>query len=354
MPNFIKIHKILLLPSLSQPLWFRLLAKPLSYLYENLIWLRRNLYEKGILKRHTLPGITISIGNIVAGGTGKTPVAIALAKLLKEKGYSPAILTRGYKSGLKNNEYCYLLNMQSVWPGKPKKITADEAFLQSSTLSNVPVIIGAQRVKAAKWFLSKHPANITHWLLDDGFQHLQLERTYNIVLLDSRCPFANGQVFPSGLLREPPSSLKYADTILWTRFESKKHIEVIDKTPLLDNLSQFHIPFQFVSPYFCKDNQQLLDAKKPFLFISGIAQPSRVVDELQKLGYKPKNLCFLSDHQIISSRQIMENIAGCDAVVTTTKDFFRDTTVFLNLSKPTYLTDVTAIIPNSLIQRICH
>ena len=143
----------------------QILAIPLSLLYGCLMKLRRQLYLKDFLTSHQLPGVCISIGNLEVGGTGKTPVCIALANELLSKGHRPAILTRGYRSGLNSEESVVLLNETVLYPSNfSKAFFADEARLQSHHLPTVAIIIGANRVQAAQKYCQAFEPP-THWIL---------------------------------------------------------------------------------------------------------------------------------------------------------------------------------------------
>ena len=180
------------------------------------------LYRFSFLRPKTLPGVTISIGNITAGGTGKSPLIIEFAQALKKAGYRPAILSRGYKSGLSRKSILVYQNGLSIYRYKIKNkssIHADEALMQSVKLSEVPIITARRRYEAALYYL-KNQIQTQHWLLDDGYQHYTT-RDFNIVCLDAQTPFSNGFFLPLGALRSPFSDLNRADLICYTRANSK-------------------------------------------------------------------------------------------------------------------------------------
>jgi 3-deoxy-D-manno-octulosonic-acid transferase/tetraacyldisaccharide-1-P 4'-kinase len=151
----------------------------------------------------------ISVGNLSMGGTGKTPCVLHLAALLRDAGYVPAILTRGYARHA-------LAGDLAVEPGAQVSVeeSGDEPqiFIRSGLAA---VGIGANRIRAAALLLERFPADV--FLLDDGFQHVRLARDLDIVLVDALDPFGGGEVFPLGRLREPISSLSRADAIVITR-----------------------------------------------------------------------------------------------------------------------------------------
>ncbi len=171
-----------------------------------------SMYEAGHLKQHRLHAYTISVGNIVAGGTGKTPFVQYMARRLQKAGERVAILSRGYRGAsehtgaIVSNGAEILLNAEQA---------GDEPYLLARTLPGVIVAVGKNRAAiGAQVEKLLHPTVI---LLDDGFQHWALRRDYDIVLIDSTNPFSNGRVLPRGLLREPLDHLERADAYVVTK-----------------------------------------------------------------------------------------------------------------------------------------
>ena len=182
-------------------------------IYGRLADLRNTLYDRGIFKTHPLGVKTISVGNITAGGTGKTPLVARVAEILAEKGETVCILTRGY--GRKNPRSRVLVS-------DAKNVLADAATggdepveLARKLIGKAIVVADADRVSAAKWALDKY--GITVFVLDDGFQHRRVKRNLDIICVDATNPFGNGGMLPTGILREPLENLKRADVIVLTR-----------------------------------------------------------------------------------------------------------------------------------------
>ena len=180
-----------------------ILLSPLSLLYQAIVKIRRSLYGKEILKSTDLLVKTISIGNITVGGTGKTPLVALIAQKLIDQNEKICILTRGY--GRENPK-------ERVLVSNGEKILADardggdEPFELAKALNGKAVIIAdAKRTEAGKW--AREEFGITVFILDDGFQHLQVKRNLDIVLVDASNPFGNGKLLPAGQLREPLESL---------------------------------------------------------------------------------------------------------------------------------------------------
>ena len=184
----------------------------ISKCYEALMRLRADLYHKGFRASKQLSCKVVSVGNITAGGTGKTPMTLYLARSLAESGLRPAIVSRGYKGALEAKGGV-VSDGRKVLAGAAD--AGDEPFMMAKALPNVPVIVGADRYRAGRQAVSDFSPDVI--LLDDAFQHLKLKRDINLVLVDCSRPFGNGHVFPAGELREPLQALRRADAVILTR-----------------------------------------------------------------------------------------------------------------------------------------
>jgi tetraacyldisaccharide 4'-kinase len=182
-----------------------------SLIYGGIVRLRNLFYDRGAFAAKRLPCPVVSIGNITAGGTGKTPMVIMIAKLLKNSGYHPAVLSRGYAG--KNEKQVNVVSDGSRIFGNPDD-TGDEPFLIAAS-AGVPMLTGADRFAAGSQAVAQMGADVL--VLDDAFQHRGLHRDLNILLLDAERPFGNGCLLPRGSLREPRGALKRADMIVLTR-----------------------------------------------------------------------------------------------------------------------------------------
>ncbi|MCJ8343164.1 MAG: tetraacyldisaccharide 4'-kinase [Cetobacterium sp.] len=171
--------------------------KILSFIYFFITSLRNWLYDKGILKTYSVPGIeVICIGNITVGGTGKTPAVQFFAKKLEKMGRKVAIVSRGYK-GKRKVEPLIVSDGKKILVSS--KESGDEPYLHALNLK-VPVIVGKDRYKACMF--AKEHFDIDTIILDDGFQHRKLKRNRDIVLVDATNPFGWGALLPKGTLRE--------------------------------------------------------------------------------------------------------------------------------------------------------
>lgn len=184
----------------------------LSILYGGVMRLRARLYEKGLFPTQSLPCRVVSIGNLVAGGTGKTPMTIRVARMLKSLGYRVVVISRGYQGRLEAKGGV-VSDGHTLFAGPDD--AGDEPYLMARLLKGVPVVVGRGRHAAGMLAVERFNPDVV--VLDDAFQHLRLKRDLNLVLLDRRSPLGNGHLLPRGLLREPVSALKRADAIIFTR-----------------------------------------------------------------------------------------------------------------------------------------
>ena len=181
-----------------------LLLWPLSWLFCGIVRLRRTLYRRGMLASSRLDRPVIVVGNISVGGNGKTPVVHVLVRLLRERGYHPGILTRGYKS---DHEGEVLVLDQSDGDVR----AGDEANMLAE-LCACPIAVSADRVSAGRTLLQRHP-EIDVLIADDGLQHYALERDIEIIVNRIQAQ-GNGLCLPAGPLREPLSRLQQCDLLI--------------------------------------------------------------------------------------------------------------------------------------------
>ena len=175
-----------------------------SPLYLRCVRLRNALYAKGILKSHTLSVPVISIGNLTMGGTGKTPMVVHAATLLRDEGLRVAVLSRGYRGAPRAR--CEVVSAREG-PLLRAKVAGDEPVLLVRNLAHVLVLVSPDRRLAGETAVARFGAQVL--ILDDGFQHLKLKRNLDIVLIDVTRPFE--------MLREPVSGIARADAVVLTR-----------------------------------------------------------------------------------------------------------------------------------------
>lgn len=172
-----------------------ILLKPFELLWRGVNRLHRALYRRGILKSKRLPRPVISVGNLAAGGAGKTPAVITITRYLQRRGFRVAILTRGYGRGGKVSGVVTSLDAPTF---------GDEPVLLKSKLKDVDVIVGSKRYENAVLFLNSNDCDL--FILDDGFQHLQLARDVDVVI-----------DMAGGIIREGRSALADADFVIQRR-----------------------------------------------------------------------------------------------------------------------------------------
>jgi tetraacyldisaccharide 4'-kinase len=180
-------------------------------------------------KKRGLPLPVISVGNLIAGGAGKTPTIVWLARQLQAVGLQPAVLTRGYGGTMVKDGQ--VLTPDVLRTANPAN-TGDEPFLLAKLLSGTPTAVGRDRYRMGLQVLAARP-NLDLFLLDDGFQYFGLNRNLDIVLLDATAPFDNGHLLPRGLLREPPSALKRAQVVLLTRTAQVSEAALVELSDLI-------------------------------------------------------------------------------------------------------------------------
>ena len=185
-----------------------------SKIYALLVDIKLWGYRQGIFSRKKLDCFVISLGNVTVGGTGKTPTAQRLASDIRDMGYKVVILNRGYRAKWHGK-------VGIVSDGQRLHMTAadagDEAFMLAKHLPKVPVLIGADRSVTGQYAIENFGAEVA--ILDDGFQHWQLERDMDILLVDAVNVFGNGYMLPRGTLREPISHISRADVCLLTKVD---------------------------------------------------------------------------------------------------------------------------------------
>lgn len=292
---------------------------PFSLIYALLMRLRRATYASGLFPVRCLGKPVISVGNIVAGGTGKTPTVATLAHLLMARGKKVAVLSRGYGGSLAGD-------IRIVSDGKTLQATAEEAgdepYLLAASIPGLMVVVGADRYRAGR--LAEDRLNPDIFILDDGFQHLRLHRDLNILLLDSRSPFGNGRTFPAGLLREPKSALQRADIVIFTRCVEGDPLNAgvaIDKPCCRAS----HVLTGVVPlPGGQAQTFAHLAGKKGLAF-AGIADPAAFFDALEKEGLSIIATLAFADHAGYGEDEIaaicrLKEASRASYIVTTEKD----------------------------------
>jgi tetraacyldisaccharide 4'-kinase len=301
---------------------WRYLLLPLAPLYHGVVAARATAYRRGWMQRARLDLPVISLGNLTFGGTGKTPTVIGLARDLVRLGRRPAVLTRGYKR---------LSDEQVVVTGPDPRQTAtevgDEPLEIARRLPGVPVVVDADRARGG---MEARRLGADVVLLDDGFQHLQLERDLDLVLVDAGDPWGGGRLPPLGRLRERLTALERADAVLITKVPADWRPIVAEIEDVLDRvaprlhvfvsrlrLSRVRVPGEgWLGP-------ETLVGRRVYAF-AALGRPDGFAVSLEEVGAEVRGSRWFPDHHAYSDRELTEisqSAAAASAVpVTTAKD----------------------------------
>lgn len=318
----------------------------LEYLY----YLGLSAKKKYALRtQKRLPFKVISIGNITVGGTGKTPAVISVAREALKRGFSPVILTRGYKGKAKGP--CFVTRGEG--PLLSVLDAGDEPLLMAEKLKGVTIVKGSDRHESGVFFLREYssrglPKDQTLFILDDGFQHWKLFRDKDIVLIDMSRPFGNRRLLPLGTLREPLQSISRADIIV---LKKSPTAAVSGHLPLRDFLDNPDTETRSVintlrlhneeSPVFCAEHIPAFcelpkGVRQPVSWLSGkkifgfcaIGNPLSFKTTLESAGAELTGFKEYRDHYSYSNSDLryISNKAiktGAEWIVTTEKDIIK-------------------------------
>jgi tetraacyldisaccharide 4'-kinase len=313
----------------------------ISLFYSAAQKLRAGCYRQKIMRSQKLPCRVISIGNMTVGGTGKTPMTIYLAQELKQAGYRVAIVSRGYKGGAErqggivSDGSCLLMDSERA---------GDEPYMMACRLKDIPVIVGKNRFEAGRLAVAKFQPDVI--VLDDAFQHLQLKRDIDIVLLDHDQPFGNSHLLPRGILREPLTAMKRATALILTRCRGdaderaqSSMVSIKSFSPETPVFKSSAIPYcctfkngamapleaapNFFEPHDLKDSKN----RKVFGF-SGIARNDDFQHTVKTLGFNATGFLEFSDHHRYTEPDRINILrtageTGARQLITTEKDYVR-------------------------------
>lgn len=268
---------------------------PLSALYGAAVRVRNQLYDRGVITVKRLEGAVVSIGNLTAGGSGKTPFLIMLGELLQQRGIAFDVLSRGYRRQTQG--------VTSVDPNGSARDFGDEPLLIARRLG-VHVIVGENRHQAGQMAEATFGPQLH--LLDDGFQHRRLARDFDIVLVTSTD--TQDSLLPAGRLREPIASLSRADAVVLTNDTSTDGLRL--QKQLVWRVVRDLVPPETLEPYFA---------------FCGIARPENFFAQLQAAQVVLAGTRSFRDHHRYSDEDVrdlqrLRQQAGAPAFVTTEKD----------------------------------
>ncbi len=302
------------------------LLQAVSPLYQVGARARRGLYGKGWLPIKHLPAPVLSVGNLTVGGTGKTPLTAYLARFFLGNHQRVAILSRGY--GGRRTEVTCLSDGERLYHKPPE--VGDEAYELARSLPGVLVYTGPCRYAAgmAAWW--DHRPDV--FLLDDGFQHFQLARDLDLVLLDADRPFGNRRLLPAGPLREPLDTLREADLLILTRYDQERHRDRLrDLRRVFPHLDIFTAAIEPTSVRrFPGGQAHPLTALHglPVFAFAGLARPQVFEKTLGALGAELRGFRAFPDHYAFASEDLAALVQEArdreaQALITTTKDWAR-------------------------------
>jgi len=295
----------------------------LSLPYRLVVNIRNRMYDLGIFKQEKLPCKVISVGNITVGGMGKTPTVIMLSNLLKGKGYRPAVLSRGY-GGKAQSKVNIVSDGSHILLGHIE--AGDEPVLIAKSTVGIPVLTGAKRTLTGQAAIKNLGADIL--ILDDAFQHRQIFRDIDIVLLNREKPFGNGFLLPRGPLREPQEALKRAHYLIWKDNVRDGRYPLYQEQGIgsfLPVLSMYPKP-KFLIRGNTEDSLPLEYIKgKKVCAIAGIGLPEAFGETIDSLGGILVSFLPFPDHYHYTSQDISDirNISsatGAEIIITTEKD----------------------------------
>ncbi len=323
------------------------MLSPLSVAYSAVTRLRTAAYQKGLLKTTKLPAPVISVGNITAGGTGKTPLVEKICRLIAAESRRVCVLTRGY--GRENGGDRVLVSDGTAVLAHASQSGDEPLLLAEKLLGVAAVVCDADRAAAGKWAIEKLDSDV--FVLDDGFQHLQLARDLDLVVIDATNPWGGGHLLPHGTLRELPRGLARADCAIITRteqttdtsiLESEIHKLIGDHPVLISQMSTKGV--REVGGTALSPNASV---PQPVSAFCAIGNPNSFINQLRQENLPLANMQIFPDHYSYQQADISElsrqaKAAGAAGLITTAKDAVKLRTLEFDL--PCYVLEIEIAI----------
>ena len=330
--------------------FMRVTLLPASLLMGMAVRLRNGLYDRKLLASDRLPVPVISVGALTAGGAGKTPAVRYLARRLRDAGFRPAVLSRGYG---RNSRATQTVRPSADWleASNAWQEAGDEPAFLASVLPEVPVVVGPSRTAAGRLAIDRHGADVL--LLDDGFQHRSTARAVDIVVHDATSHLSPkrkpGRLLPAGPYREPVSSLGRARALVLTRTDQARSVAV-DTTRIKEAFPHLAIIEAVYEPAGLRRLDDGLDggqddglddgpddgtrlppewlAGRKVLVLCGIANPASFVQTVTDAGGRVTRVLAYRDHHPFTSSDLdralsLAEASGAECIVTTEKDAVR-------------------------------
>lgn len=309
----------------------RMILGGLGAVYGGAMALRADLYRRGVLARRRLPCMVVSVGNLTLGGTGKTPLTMELARCIHAMGWRVAVVSRGYRGRAEGRGAVVSDGRRLL---RSAAGAGDEPYLMARRLDGVPVVVGKDRWTAGMTAVERFSSQVV--VLDDGFQHLRLERDLDLLLFDAQAPMGNGLVFPGGRLRESTRAARRCDAVVLVNRggepgadEARLPGGVADRPHFTVTLKARPVDVRFGmpgdSPPFSP--QAFLAGRRCVVF-SGIADNARFFEDVGRLGGEVVASFGFRDHHPYRRADLRRLLGaarrtGARCLVTTAKDAVR-------------------------------
>jgi len=294
-------------------------------LYELGVRARVALYENNLFETRRLNAPVISVGNLTVGGSGKTPCVAFLAGFLCEAGHGVAILSRGYKR--ESEGRVEVSNGREILCGPNE--SGDEPFLLAKSCPGARVVVDRDRYAAGRWLEER--AQVSVFILDDGYQHLRLARDLNLLLIDASEPLDQAKMVPFGRLREPLAAMRRADAVIVTRSDLPFDRHSLENT--IGRFARANTPILYayhrMTNLIRLNDELIVDlstfARRRIAAVSGVARPERFVADLERLEMKIALRRDFDDHHRYTREELSEIVerareARAEAIITTEKD----------------------------------
>lgn len=300
---------------------YREVLFPLKWVYQGATGFRNWLYDVRLIKANQVGAKVISVGNLTLGGTGKTPVTIAVIEELSKRGHSCGVVSRGYKREQKG-----VLEVDATAKAAAQTF-GDEPTLIKSTFPEMPVLVGEKRVAAAQALLASR--NVDFIVCDDAFQHRRLHRDLNLLLIDATEPVRNYRVVPVGRARESlVPALRRADLLVITKANLVSADDLKTLTDWLETRVQKPI---LRAEYVYKGLRRVTDGALEqklkddrVYLVSGVAKPEAVEKTLDGKVQIVKHRTFSDHHRYtnLEVEEILDEASKLQArwILTTAKD----------------------------------
>ena len=300
---------------MSEQPWSFAMLRAAARLYGHGADLRRELRHRTPIR---LERPVVSVGNLAVGGRNKTPVVAAIARMLHGWGQRPSVLSRGYRRESPSRDVVVVRDADHMRATLAE--SGDEPFMLARELPGCCVLVHSRRIRAGQ--LAERELHCTVHVLDDGFQHVQLARDANLVLL-TLDDVLHGEVLPAGRLREPLHALEHADALLAVDTTAARLRMALGRTADVPIFEARRHPGPARALSGTMDFSRVHD--EPVLLVTAVAEPARVADDLRTAGWTLADVMTFRDHHRYSAddaRQIAARAraVGAAAAVTTAKD----------------------------------